>query len=125
MTSLGYNVDRVKLIAFVVAGGLGGVSGLLYVYFNGYASTEYFSVDTSAQAITMIIFGGAGTLVGPVIGAFFVTYVKNIVSTVTERWTLILGLLFVLMVIAAPSGVVGLWRKEWNRFRAKRSRSSR
>jgi len=55
----------------------------------------------------MIIFGGAGTLVGPVIGAFFVTYVKNIVSTVTERWTLILGLLFVLMVIAAPSGVVG------------------
>ena len=125
MTSLGYNVDKIKLIAFVVAGGLGGVAGLLYVYFNGYASTEYFSVDTSAQAITMIIFGGAGTLVGPVIGAFFVTYVKNIVSTVTERWTLILGLLFVLMVIAAPSGVVGLWRKEWYKFRTKRSRSSK
>jgi len=42
MTSLGYNVDRVKLIAFVIAGGLGGVAGLLYVYFNGYASHRIF-----------------------------------------------------------------------------------
>src|SRR5271157_1391748 len=125
MTSLGYNIDRVKLISFIVAGGLGGVAGLLYVYFNGYVSPEYFSVDTSAQAITMIIFGGAGTLIGPIIGAFFVVYVKNILSTVTERWTLILGALFVLMVIAAPSGVVGLWRKEWHKFRTKRSLSSK
>ncbi len=120
MTSLGYNVERVKLLAFVVAGGVGGVAGLLYVYFNGYASPEYFSVDTSAQAVTMIIFGGAGTLIGPIIGAFFVVYVKNILSTVMERWTMILGILFVLMVVAAPSGVVGLWRKEWYKFRAKR-----
>jgi branched-chain amino acid transport system permease protein len=125
MTSLGYNVDRVKLVSFIVAGGLGGIAGLLYVYFNGYVSPEYFSVDTSAQAITMIIFGGAGTLIGPIIGAFFVVYVKNILSTVTERWTLILGILFVLMVIAAPSGVVGLWRKEWRKFRTKRSLSSK
>jgi branched-chain amino acid transport system permease protein len=124
MTSLGYNVERVKLLSFVVAGVLGGVAGLLYVYFNGYVSPEYFSVDTSAQAITMIIFGGAGTLIGPIIGAFFVVYVKNILSTVTERWTLILGILFVLMVIAAPSGVVGLWRKEWYKFRKKKSLSS-
>jgi len=119
MTSLGYNIDRVKLISFIVAGGLGGVAGLLYVYFNGYVSPEYFSVDTSAQAITMIIFGGAGTLIGPIIGAFFVVYVKNILSTVTERWTLILGALFVLMVIAAPSGVAGLWRREWRKLTGK------
>ena len=125
MASLGYNVDRVKLICFVVAGTLGGVAGLLYVYFNGYVSPEYFSVDTSAQALTMIIFGGAGTLVGPVIGAFFVVYVKNILSTVTERWTLILGVLFVLMVIAAPSGVVGLVRKKWGRIKTRTSLSSR
>jgi len=119
MISLGYNVQRVKLMCFVVAGGIGGIAGLLYVYFNGYVSPEYFSVDTSAQAITMIIFGGAGTLIGPIIGAFFVVYVKNILSTVTERWTLILGILFVLVVIAAPSGVVGLWRKEWRKLKRR------
>ncbi len=117
MTSLGYNVDAVKLLSFVVSGGLGGVAGLLYVYFNGYASPEYFSVDTSAQAITMIILGGAGTLIGPVIGAFFVVYMQNILSAVMERWTLIIGIMFVLVVICAPAGVMGLWRKQWYKFR--------
>jgi branched-chain amino acid transport system permease protein len=117
MTSLGYNVDRVKLISFVLSGGLGGLAGILYVYFNGYVSPDYFAVDTSAQAIIMIILGGAGTLTGPIIGSFFLVYMKDILSTVTERWTLILGILFVLVVVFAPSGVVGLWRKQWRRFR--------
>jgi branched-chain amino acid transport system permease protein len=120
MTSLGYNVDRVKLLSFVVSGGLGGISGLLYVYFNGYASPDYFSVDTSAQAITMIILGGAGTLIGPIIGSFFVVYMQNILSAFMERWTLIIGILFVLVVICAPTGVVGFWRKEWKRFKRGR-----
>jgi len=124
MTSLGYNVENVKLLSFVVSGGLGGISGLLYVYFNGYASPEYFSVDTSAQAIIMIILGGAGTLIGPIIGAFFVVYMQNILSAVMERWTLIIGLLFILVVICAPAGVVGLWRKEWHKFRRRKVRSS-
>ena len=123
MTSLGYNVDNVKLLSFVVSGGLGGIAGILYVYFNGYASPDYFSVDTSAQAITMIILGGAGTLIGPVIGAFFVVYMQNILSEFMERWTLVIGVLFVLVVICAPAGVMGFWRKEWHKFRT-RSRSS-
>ncbi len=125
MTSLGYNVQKLRLLSFMVAGGIGGLAGILYVYFNGYASPEYFSVDTSAQAITMIIFGGAGTLIGPVIGAFFVVFVRNILSTVTERWTMIIGLVFVIMVICAPSGVVGLWRRHWYRFVTKKTLSSR
>ena len=119
MISLGYNVDNVKLLSFVVSGGLGGIAGLLYVYFNGYASPEYFSVDTSAQAITMIILGGAGTLIGPVIGAFFVVYMQNILSEFTERWTLIIGILFVLVVIGGPAGIMGLWRNQWHKFRGR------
>ena len=116
MTSLGYPVDRIKLLSFVVSGGLGGVAGLLNVYFNGYVSPDYFSVDTSAQAIIMIILGGAGTLIGPILGSFFVIYMQNILSTVMERWTLVLGILFILVVIGAPAGVVGLWRKQWHKF---------
>jgi len=77
-------------------------------------------VDTSAQAITMIILGGAGTLIGPIIGSFFVVYMQNILSAFMERWTLIIGILFVLVVICAPTGVVGLWRKEWKRFKRGR-----
>ena len=119
MISLGYNVDNVKLLSFVVSGGLGGIAGLLYVYFNGYASPEYFSVDTSAQAITMIILGGVGTLIGPVIGAFFVVYMQNILSEFTERWTLIIGILFVLVVIGGPAGIMGLWRDQWHKFRGR------
>ncbi len=119
MTSLGYHVDRVKLLSFVVSGGLGGIAGLLNVYFNGYVSPDYFSVDTSAQAIIMIILGGAGTLIGPILGSFFVIYMQNILSTVMERWTLVLGILFILVVIGAPSGVVGLWRKQWQKFKRR------
>ena len=116
MTSLGYPVDRIKLLSFIVSGGLGGVAGLLNVYFNGYISPDYFSVDTSAQAIIMIILGGAGTLIGPILGSFFVIYMQNILSAVMERWTLVLGILFILVVIGAPAGVVGLWRKQWHKF---------
>jgi branched-chain amino acid transport system permease protein len=116
MTSLGYHVDRIKLLSFVVSGGLGGIAGLLNVYFNGYVSPDYFSVDTSAQAIIMIILGGAGTLIGPILGSFFVVYMQNILSTVMERWTLVLGILFILVVIGAPAGIVGLWRKQWHKF---------
>ena len=117
MTSLGYHVDNIKLLSFVVSGGLGGIAGLLFVYFNGYASPEYFSVDTSAQAIIMIILGGAGTLIGPILGSFFVVYMQNILSAIMERWTLIIGVLFVLVVVCAPAGVVGFWRKQWHKFR--------
>jgi branched-chain amino acid transport system permease protein len=116
MTSLGYDVDRIKLVSFVVSGGLGGIAGLLNVYFNGYVSPDYFSVDTSAQAIIMIILGGAGTLIGPILGSFFVVYMQNILSAVMERWTLVLGILFILVVIGAPAGVVGLWKKQWHKF---------
>ncbi len=116
MTSLGYHVDHIKLLSFVVSGGLGGIAGLLNVYFNGYVSPDYFSVDTSAQAIIMIILGGAGTLIGPILGSFFVIYMQNILSAVMERWTLVLGILFILVVIGAPAGVVGLWRKQWHKF---------
>jgi len=116
MTSLGYPVDRIKLLSFMVSGGLGGVAGLLNVYFNGYISPDYFSVDTSAQAIIMIILGGAGTLIGPILGSFFVIYMQNILSAVMERWTLVLGILFILVVIGAPAGVVGLWKKQWHKF---------
>jgi branched-chain amino acid transport system permease protein len=123
MTSLGYHVDHIKLLSFVVSGGLGGIAGLLNVYFNGYVSPEYFSVDTSAQAIIMIILGGAGTLIGPILGSFFVVYMQNILSTVMERWTLVLGILFILVVIGAPAGMVGLWRKQWHKFSRRQSPS--
>jgi branched-chain amino acid transport system permease protein len=119
MTSLGYHVDRIKLLSFIVSGGLGGIAGLLNAYFNGYVSPDYFSVDTSAQAIIMIILGGAGTLIGPILGSFFVVYMQNILSAVMERWTLVLGILFILVVIGAPAGVVGLWRKQWYKFRRR------
>jgi len=116
MTSLGYHVNHIKLLSFVVSGGLGGIAGLLNVYFNGYVSPDYFSVDTSAQAIIMIILGGAGTLIGPILGSFFVIYMQNILSAVMERWTLVLGILFILVVIGAPAGIVGLWRKQWHKL---------
>jgi branched-chain amino acid transport system permease protein len=125
MTSVGYHVDRIKLLSFVVSGALGGVAGLLYAYFNGYASPDYFAMDTSAQAIIMIILGGAGTLVGPIIGSFLLIYMQNVLSTLMDRWTLVVGILFIVVVIGAPTGVMGFWRKRWLTFRKSKSLSFR
>ena len=120
MLSLGYNVDNIKLLSFTISGTVGGISGLLYVFFNGYASPDYFSVDTSAQAIIMIILGGAGTLIGSIIGSFFVVYMQNILSALIERWTSIIGILFILVVVFAPTGIIGLWRSKCQRFITKK-----
>lgn len=55
----------------------------------------------------MVILGGAGTLVGPVLGAFFIILLSNFISAYTARWTLILGALYAIVVLVAPAGFVG------------------
>ena len=58
----------------------------------------------------MVIVGGAGTLLGPALGAGLVVFLRNLVSAYTERWLLVLGLIYVLVVLCAPHGMVGMLR---------------
>jgi branched-chain amino acid transport system permease protein len=117
MSALGHNVWLVRWITFVYAGFWGAVSGLLFVYYNKYIHPSSLSLTTSAEAILSVIAGGSGTLGGPIIGAAIVVLLKNYVSGYIERWNMLLGFVFVVIVIFMPDGIVPGVRRWWARWR--------
>jgi branched-chain amino acid transport system permease protein len=119
MAALGYNVWLVRWITFVYSGFWGAVAGLLYVYYHKYVHPTTLSLTASAEALLSVIAGGAGTLAGPIVGAAIVLILKNYVSAYLERWNMLLGLVFVLIVIFMPEGVVPGVRRLWMRWVAK------
>jgi branched-chain amino acid transport system permease protein len=110
MLALGYNVWRYKLVAFVLAATFAGLAGCLYVYYNRFVSPDYLHVARSAEVLLMVILGGAGTLIGPAIGAALIVLLQNIISGYTERWLIVLGVIYVLVALLAPRGLVGFVR---------------
>ena len=111
MAALGYNVWLHKYIAFMVSGGFAGFAGALFVQYQGFVSPAAAGVVISAEVMLMIILGGVSTLAGPVIGAFGVILLSNLISAYTAHWTFVLGGLYVFSVIVAPAGIVGELRK--------------
>jgi branched-chain amino acid transport system permease protein len=121
MQTLGHNVWLIRWITFVYAGFWGGVSGLLFVYYNKYIHPTSLSLASSAEAIIGVIAGGSGTLAGPLIGAAIVMFVKNYVSAYIERWNMLLGFIFVGIVIFMPDGLVPGVRRLCERWKRRRS----
>jgi branched-chain amino acid transport system permease protein len=119
MSALGHNVWLVRWITFVYAGFWGAVSGLLFVYYNKYIHPSSLSLTTSAEAILSVIAGGSGTLSGPIIGAAIVVLLKNYVSAYIERWNMLLGFVFVVIVVFMPDGIVPGVRRWWARWRSR------
>ncbi len=117
MSALGHNVWLVRWITFVYSGFWGAVAGLLYVYYHKYIHPTTLSLTNSAEALLGVIAGGAGTIAGPIVGATIVVILKNYVSAYLERWNMLLGLVFVLIVIFMPDGVVPGVRRGWERWR--------
>jgi branched-chain amino acid transport system permease protein len=103
--SLGYNTRRYKIAVVAIAFALGGLAGALYAPFAGFANTELLFWLFSGQMLIMVIVGGAGTLVGPIIGAAFFMLVSNLLSSWTDSWALFFGLIFIGFVLFAPQGI--------------------
>jgi branched-chain amino acid transport system permease protein len=114
MTALGYNVWLTRFLAFLFSGFWSGVAGLLYLYYNQFVSPQTVALSSSAEALLMVIAGGTGTLLGPIVGAALVVIIKDVASAYIERWNLVLGAIFVIIVIFMPEGLapgsVRLWR---------------
>jgi branched-chain amino acid transport system permease protein len=106
MTALGHDVWMIRWITFVYAGFWGGVAGLLYVYYNKYIHPTALSLTNSAEGLLGVIAGGAGTMAGPIVGATLVVLMKNYASAYIERWNMLLGFVFVLIVLVMPEGIV-------------------
>ena len=117
MAALGHNVWRVRWLTFVYAGFWGGVSGLLFVYYHKYIHPTSLSLTSSAEALLGVIAGGAGTLAGPIVGAGIVLILKNYASAYIERWNMLLGFVFVVIVLFMPDGLVPGLRRAWGRLR--------
>jgi branched-chain amino acid transport system permease protein len=106
MSALGHNVRMVQWLSYVYAGFWGAVAGLLYAYYHQYVSPHALGLMTSAEALLMVISGGAGTLLGPVVGAAAIVLLKNVASAYVTRWVMLLGTVFVLIVQFMPDGLV-------------------
>jgi branched-chain amino acid transport system permease protein len=108
MQILGYNTWLHKYIAFIIAGAFGGLSGVLWAYTNGLVSPETVVLTTSVDALLMVVLGGAGTLVGGVIGSAIVFGLREYLSTLVPWWQYALGGVYVLTILYAPTGLMGI-----------------
>jgi branched-chain amino acid transport system permease protein len=110
MRSLGYNVPLHLFIGFTVSGIFAGIAGGLYAMFNNFVSPSTVALAQSVEGVLMMIAGGVGTLFGAFVGAAAIIVLENIVSSYTERWLMVLGITFVLIMIFAPEGIIGKLR---------------
>jgi branched-chain amino acid transport system permease protein len=125
MNALGYHVWAIRFYACLFSGLLTSVSAIMFVYYTQFISPQTLALTSSAEVLLMVISGGAGTLLGPIVGAGLVVIVKTVVSGFIERWNFLLGAVFVAIVILMPEGLVPgsarLWRLAWR----KRDRSGK
>jgi branched-chain amino acid transport system permease protein len=110
MRALGYNVPLHLFIAFTVSGFFAGLAGALYAFFNSFVSPSTVALAQSVEGLLMVIVGGVGTLFGGLVGAAVIIALENIVSFYTERWPMVLGLMFIVTMIFAPEGLLGRGR---------------
>lgn len=105
--ALGHDVQRYKLACFVIAGLVAGLAGFLEVVRGGFISPAHVNWHESAMALIVVILGGMGTLVGPVVGAFALVLLEDYVADLTDHWKLVIGLFVIGVVLFLPDGLVG------------------
>jgi branched-chain amino acid transport system permease protein len=116
MAAIGYPTRAYKLIAFTIAGAIAGLAGGLYAIFNGFISSDAVYWTSSGDILIMTMLGGAGTLIGPALGAAAFLLMKNVVSSYSEHWLSIIGATFICCVMFFPGGLWGtLQSLRWRR----------
>ena len=119
MRALGYDTTRIRLSAFVLAGTIAGIAGALSAYSLRFVSAQDVGIGTSVRAFVMVLIGGAGSLLGPVLGAGVVLYIERVLSSSIPVAETVLGIVFIAFVLLARQGLVGLGRGAWLRVRAR------
>jgi branched-chain amino acid transport system permease protein len=104
---LGYNPRDARFLAYVLAADLAAFAGALYPMLRGFVSPELMYFNVSGDAVITVIVGGLGTLIGPIYGSIIVTVLKSIIGTYTDHYQIVIGVLFMLAVVAFPRGLVG------------------
>ena len=110
-TFIGFDPRRYKLAAFVIAGALTGLSGALRGLYETSTAPDSLTVDTSGSFVIFTVVGGVKTLFGPLLGTGLVMYLQNVISAKTDTWRLIEGIIFVLVIVFLPGGILGTLRR--------------
>ena len=111
VTMLGYNTFAHKLGAMVISGTIAAAAGAMYGLLFGYAGASFATVQYSIFPLLWVLLGGAGTVLGPFIGTFFMFYLIDLSSGITTAYMLIAGITLVLLTVFAPQGLAGELRK--------------
>jgi len=104
---LGLNTDRFIFVALFISAGIAGLGGALSSQLNSYVGPLIVDWHQSGDFVLMMILGGAGTVFGPLIGAFIYVIGKDIISTITSLWQIFLGAIFIACVLGFPKGILG------------------
>ena len=119
MSALGYSIPRIRMQALIVSGAIAGAAGALYPFVNQYIGPNSVHWTFSAAMIIMLVIGGVGTLYGAFVGAAIYLTIQTYLSSYTDRWQLLVGLIFVLTVLLMPQGVVAGVRAAFARLSRK------
>jgi branched-chain amino acid transport system permease protein len=106
--AIGFSPYVYRLTAFVIAGAMCGVAGALLVNHTSYLTPDFMNWTRSGELMFMVILGGMGTAIGPVLGAAVLLLLEDFLSAWTQHWQIILGPLLVLAVLFAKRGLAGL-----------------
>ena len=113
---LGIPVSRIKILLLVVAGAIGAIAGFGYAAFTNVVAPELTGFLLGTELLIWVAFGGRGTLIGPVIGAIVIDVTSSYLSgSLPFYWKLVVGMLFVVVIVALPQGfmpvITGAWRR--------------
>lgn len=110
-TSIGYNTLVFKVQATIISGVIGALAGALNALWNLGATPQTMSVETTINALLMAIIGGSGTIIGPMLGAGVLQLLGYVLNLwLVAGWQLVFGLIYILLVLFVPYGIVGTWR---------------
>jgi branched-chain amino acid transport system permease protein len=119
--AVGINVRLHKWIAFVISWAVAGLAGTLMVFMKAGTTPMSLHWSESGNVLVMGIFGGIGTLLGPVVGAISFVFLRDEFTTRFSAWQLAFGLVFVVVVLAFPAGLAGVFSRVWNALWRARS----
>jgi len=110
---LGFNVFAAKLEAFLYSGAIAGAGGAAYGLLDGYVGSTFASIQYSIEVLLFTLLGGAGTLLGPLIGVALMTTMIDRLSEVTTAYLLVVGVVLIVIVLWFPKGILGTIRERW------------
>jgi branched-chain amino acid transport system permease protein len=109
---IGFNVKASKLVFLTLLGFMAGISGALYAQFQEFIATSVIDGAMSTNVLFMAYIGGIGYFWGPIVGSAIFVYLSEYLSSFTDRWEFILGVIFILVVLFAPQGILGTFRRK-------------